>query len=120
VVTLNEGIKQIEELSIKKGWGNNPATKIYYAMIELGEAGDTWKHRNDPAYLKEKLGITLEQVPGAVAEELIDTIIYCLHGLRCIGIYDGDKIFADKMEVNEGRNRIYVDDMEIEDYRRAF
>ena len=108
--TLNEGIKLIRGLADEKGWDNDIATKIYYGMIELGEAGDTWKHRGDPDYLKEKLGITPEEVPSAVAEELIDTILYCLHGFSCIGIHNADELFEIKMGINKLRNRIYLDD----------
>ena len=108
--TLNDGINIIKALGDEKGWDNDIATKIYYGMIELAEAGDTWKHRGDPDYLKEKLGITPEEVPGAVAEELIDTILYCLHGFSCIGIYNADELFDIKMGINKLRNRIYLDD----------
>jgi len=108
--TLNEGIKRITKLANEKGWGHDIATKIYYGMIELGEAGDTWKHRDDPDYLMEKLGITPEQVPEAVAEELIDTILYCLHAFSCIDYWDADSLFDKKMGTNKERNRIYTDD----------
>lgn len=110
MVTLNEGLRQIAKLADEKGWGEDVATKIYYGMIELGEAGDIWKHRGDFFYL-QKIGLTLEQVNDAVAEELIDTILYCLHGLHCIEFYDPDWLFDHKMEINKERNRIYNDDV---------
>lgn len=109
MVTLNEGLRKISELAERKKWGQDIATKIYYAMIELGEAGDIWKHRGDFFYL-QKIGLTPAQVNDAVAEELIDTILYCLHGLHCIGFYDPDWLFDYKMEINEKRDRIYNDD----------
>lgn len=111
--TLDEAKKLIGELAEKKGWGSDPATKIYYAMIELGEAGDVWKHREDLEYLSE-LGLTQQEVPYAVAEELIDALFYCLHGLMCIDPdISADDLFMMKLRVNEGRGRIYVDDKEM-------
>ena len=115
--TLDEGIKIISTLADKKGWGEDVATKIYYGMIELGEAGDLWKHREDLDYLK-KIGISPEQVKDAIAEELIDTILYCLHGFHCIGLYDADRRFHEKMGINEKRNRIYADDNRISSLNR--
>jgi len=109
MVTLNRGIQRITELADEKGWANDIATKIYYAMIELGEAGDIWKHRDDEKYLAD-IGITREGVPAAVAEELIDTILYCLHGFACIGFWDANHLFEEKMKVNKERERIYADD----------
>lgn len=113
MVTLNEGIKRIQTLGDIKGWGNDVATKIYYAIIELAEAGDAWKHRDDEGYLKNELGITKEQLPEHMAEEFIDAILYCLHGFHCIGFYDADYMFDCKMEKNKKRNRVYTDDTMI-------
>ncbi len=111
--TFDEAKKLISELAKKKGWGSDPATKIYYAMIELGEAGDVWKHRDDPKYLSE-MDLTQEQVPQAVAIELIDALFYCLHGLLCIDpSISADKLFMTKLAINESRKRTYVDDMEV-------
>ena len=107
--TLNEGIEQITAMALEKGWDHDIATKIYYAMIELAEAGDLWKHREDIKYLKER-GLTPEQVPEAVGVELIDAILYCMHGFSCIGITDADSLLDRKMKVNGARNRIYADD----------
>ena len=111
MVTLNDGIRRITALADEKEWGNDIAIKIYYAMIELGEAGDIWKHRDDEKYLAD-IGITREGVPTAVAEELIDTIIYCLHGFSCIGFWDADYLFDMKMKINKERKRIYTDDVQ--------
>jgi len=114
MVTLNDGIRRISQLADEKDWDNDIATKIYYGMIELGEAGDIWKHRGDKKHLKEKLGITPEQVVDAIAEELIDAILYCLHGFRCIEFYDADYLFDEKMKTNQKRNRVYLDDARIQ------
>ncbi len=108
--TLNDGILQMQKLADEKGWGDDIATKLYYAMIELAEAGDAWKHRADEKYLKDELGITKEELPGYMAEELIDAIKYCLHGFSCLGYYEADEMFDYKMQKNIKRNRIYVDD----------
>lgn len=111
MVTLNEGIRAIAEMANEKGWGNDIATKIYYGMIELAEAGDAWKHRDDEKYLLEELGITKDQLPEYIAEELIDCILYCFHGFHCIGFYDADYMYEYKMKKNQNRNRIYTDDV---------
>lgn len=108
--TLNDGIKQMKKIGDIKGWGEDVATKIYYGMIELAEAGDAWKHRDDPNYLLQELGITRDELELYMAEEFIDTIKYCLHGLHCIGISEADEMFDYKMEKNLARNRIYADD----------
>ncbi len=108
--TLDEAKKLIRELAEDKGWGTNPATKIYYAMIELGEAGDLWKHRDDHDYLL-RLGLTPKDVPHAVGIELIDAIFYCLHGMLCIDPdISVDAMFMSKLKVNIERKRIYADD----------
>ncbi len=112
MTTLDEAKKLISGLAEKKGWGTDPATKIYYAMIELGEAGDLWKHRDDHNYLLS-LGLAPDEVPFAVAMELIDTIFYCLHGLVCIDPdMSADALFMSKLRVNKERERVYTDDME--------
>jgi len=104
----------IAELAEEKGWGCDVSTKIYYAMIELGEAGDIWKHREDKEYLKN---LKIPNVYGtvfelAVAEELIDTIFYCLHALYCLNpSLNVDQLFEYKFNVNTKRNRFYADDM---------
>ena len=113
MVTLNEGIKQIAEMGDQKKWDTNIATKIYYAMIELSEAGDAWKHRDDEDYLKTELKITKDQLPEYIAEELIDCILYCLHGFHCIGFFDADYMYDKKMKINQNRNRVYADDTTI-------
>lgn len=94
--------------SDRKGWGRDVATKIYYAMIELGEAGDAWKHRGDKEYLKNA---GIENLVEHMKMEFIDTILYCINGLYCLDeMVDIDKLVLDKMTVNENRNRIYIDD----------
>lgn len=107
--TLNEALRQISKLAKEKGWGTDVATKIYYGMIEFAEGGDIWKHREDHEYLKS-IGVDPDKVVDAVAEELIDAILYALHGLNCIGFYDADWLFDYKMNKNIKRKRIYADD----------
>ena len=109
MVTLNEGIREIGTLAYLKGWGRDPANKIYYGMIEFAEAGDIWKHREDENWLKEK-GIDPNKIVDAIAEELIDAILYALDCFNCIGFLDADSMFIYKMKKNVDRNRVYADD----------
>ena len=110
--TLDEAKKLVSELAERKEWGTDPATKIYHAMIELGEAGDLWKHRNDHTYLLS-LGLTSEEVPFAVAMELVDAIFHCLHGMLCIDPdMSADALFMSKLKVDRDRERTYEDGME--------
>jgi len=111
MVTLNEGIKIIHELSNLKGWNRNVDTKIYYAILELGEAGNAWKHRDNSKVLMKDYGITPNEVPRFVANEIIDTFQFLFDGLHCLGIYDADKLFEEKVEVILNRNRIYPDNV---------
>ena len=107
--TLDECKKLIWDLAKQKKWSSDPERKIYYSILELAEAGDIWKHRDDPDYLKE---IKVTDINLAIAEELIDTIYYCLHCLMCIDpSISADEVFKSKHEINEKRNRIYADDM---------
>lgn len=106
--TLNEYKKMHMEQATRKGWGRDVATKIYYAMIELGEAGDAWKHRGDEDYL---VNAGIDDMKLHMKMEFIDTILYCINGLYCLDEYvDIDRLMVDKMKVNEERERIYVDD----------
>ena len=109
--TLDECKELIWQLGEEKGWGKEVATKIYYGMIELGEAGDLWKHREDWDYLKS-IGIEDEaDLENHMAMEFIDTIFYCLHALRCLNPYlSVDEIFLSKFDINVRRNRVYADD----------
>jgi len=108
--TLNEAMCRIADLGNTKGWGKEIDTKIYYAMIELAEGGAAWKHRGDPGYLMDELGITIDELPEYIGEELIDTIFYCLHAFYCLGLTNADAMFEYKMNKNIKRSRVYVDD----------
>lgn len=115
--SLNEAKNKIIELANKFGWGRSRehvATKIYYAMIELGEAGDAWKHRDDPEWLKQKLNINNDaELTKHVAEELIDAIFYCLNGVYCLDPnINVDQEFDRKWNINLNRGRIYMDDQQ--------
>jgi len=115
MVTLNEGIKVINELSNLKGWNRNVDTKIYYAILELGEAGNAWKHRDNPKILMKDYGITPDDVPRFVANEIIDTFQFLFDCLHCLGIYNADELFNEKIEVILNRNRIYPDNVRKEE-----
>ena len=115
--TLNEARDKIIELAKQFGWGiskDHVATKIFYAMIELGEAGDAWKHRGDREWLKQELHLSTEQdLTSHVAEELIDAIFYCLNGIYCLDSQiDIDREFNKKWDKNLQRGRTYIDDHE--------
>lgn len=114
---LNEAKERVIELARKFGWGTSRehvATKIYYAMIELGEAGDAWKHRDDEEWLRRELNIhTEEELTKHVAEELTDAIFYCLNGIYCLDPnIDVDREFDRKWRTNLERGRTYIDDQE--------
>ena len=70
--TLQEAKMKVQELVVAKGFGNKPEdipSKLLFAFIELGEAGDSWK-KGKP---------TEETI-----EELIDVIFYVLDASRLI------------------------------------
>lgn len=113
--TLNQAKEKIIKLAKKFGWGisrAHVATKIYYAMIELGEAGDAWKHRNDKEWLKQELNISTEkELNMHMVEELIDAIFYCLNGIYCLDPnIDVDQEFERKWRINLERKRTYIND----------
>lgn len=115
--TLDEAKDKVVELANMFGWGvsrRHVATKIYYAMIELAEAGDVWKHRGDKRWLMREMSISSEEeLARHVIEELIDTIFYCLNGIYCLNPdTDVDSEFERKWRVNLERGRTYVDDHE--------
>ena len=115
--TLEEAKANVIELAKKFGWGTKKehvATKIYYAMIELGEAGDAWKHRGDKEWLKRELNVTSEEeLAKHITEEFIDTIFYCLNGIYCLNPnIDVDQEFEKKRKINLQRGRTYIDDNE--------
>jgi NTP pyrophosphatase (non-canonical NTP hydrolase) len=115
--TLNEAKDKVIDLAKRFGWGisrEHVGTKIFYAIIELGEAGDAWKHRGDKEWLKRELNVsTDEELTTHVAEEFIDTIFYCLNGLYCLDpALDVDEAFDRKWQINLARGRTYVDDYE--------
>ena len=67
---LEEMKKEIENLVVEKGLYNRPEDvpkKLFFAFIELGEAGDNWKK-----------GRSEEEI----AEKLIDVIFYVLDASR--------------------------------------
>ena len=115
--SFDEAKCKVIELAKMFGWGisrEHVATKIFYALIELGEAGDAWKHRGDKEWLKQKLDIaTEEELTKHVAEELVDAIFYCLNGIYCLDpSIDVDKEFDRKWRINLERGRTYQDDRE--------
>ena len=129
MTSFREAMLSIKKLGEKFGWGRDPSTKIYYAMIELAEAGDAWKHRGDLKWMKSQpwfkqpeiihskgssFGVTTNIDYGLgdhMLEELMDAIFYCLDAMSCINPYKNpDDIFELVWEKNNSRNRVYVDD----------
>lgn len=115
--TLDEAKNMVVKLAQRFGWGisrKHVATKIFYAILELGEAGDAWKHRGDMEWLKRELGISSEEeLIRHVAEELIDAIFYCLNGIYCLDpSISVDEEFDRKWRINLKRGRTYIDDQE--------
>lgn len=127
--SFKEAMLRIAELGKKFGWGRDPSIKIYYAMIELAEAGDAWKHRGDLEWMKKQewykkpeyvnpgghsMGYTKNIDFGLgdhMLEELMDAIFYCLDAMHCINPYkDPDEIFELVWEKDNSRKRTYVDD----------
>ena len=107
-IDLNMYKRIHQQQSERKNWGKDVGTKIFYGMIELGEAGDAWKHRGDPKYL-EAAGI--ENLNEHIKMEFIDTMLYCINALYCLDPdVDIDKMLQEKFKVNENRKRIYSDD----------
>lgn len=94
--SLEEAKKKVEELVVKKGFGNTPdeiANKLLFAFIELGEAGDSWK-KGKPT--------------DETIEELIDVIFYVLDASRLIAPDANlDEVFDKKWAKNMGRGFQY-------------
>ena len=89
---LEEMKTEIEKLVLEKGFYNKPEDipkKLLFALIELGEASDSWKKGK----AQEK-----------IAEELIDVIFYVLDASRlaCPTI-NLDQMFQQKLEQNKSR-----------------
>jgi len=112
---LDECKHLISQLAEQLGWGNNInhfQTKLWYAVIELCEAGNLWKHRGNPEHLAVYYGIeNEEQFKKKLTEEVIDAIFYCLHALHCLDpTINPDAEFNRKFRINLNRRRAYIDD----------
>ena len=95
--------RMVIELEETKGWGKDPATKIYYAILELAEAGNLWKHRLNKRFSRK-----------AVIEELIDAVFYIVETAHHIDPeIDLDLLFLEKYQKNLSRERLYPDDREV-------
>ena len=94
--TLQAAKRKVEELVVKKGFGNTTdeiPNKLLFAFIELGEAGDSWK-KGRPAH--------------ETIEELIDVIFYVLDASRLIAPdADLDEVFEKKWAKNMNRGYQY-------------
>jgi NTP pyrophosphatase (non-canonical NTP hydrolase) len=96
VPSLEEAKRKVADLVVAKGFGNTPSeipTKLLFAFIELGEAGDSWK-KGKP---------TEETI-----EELIDVMFYVLDASRLIAPDANlDEAFERKWRKNMGRPHQY-------------
>ena len=92
VPSLEEAKRKVGELVVAKGFGNSPdevPSKLLFAFIELGEAGDSWKK-----------GRPNEET----IEELIDVIFYVLDASRLVSPGANlDEVFERKLAKNFGR-----------------
>ena len=92
--------KRVVELERIKGWGSDVGIKIYYAILELAEAGQIWKHRENKDFDSK-----------ALVEELIDAFFYILEAAYHVDPnIDLDTMFDYKFDLNLRRNRVYPDD----------
>ncbi len=94
--SLQEARRKVGELVVAKGFGNTEKdipSKLLFAFIELGEAGDSWK-KGKPKH--------------ETIEELIDVIFYVLDASRLIDPeVDMDREFEKKWAKNMGRPHQY-------------
>ncbi len=94
--TFEEAKRKVGELVVAKGFGNDKKeipSKLLFAFIELGEAGDSWK-KGEPT--------------SKTIEELIDVIFYVLDSARLIDPRANlDKVFEKKLAKNFGRPHRY-------------
>lgn len=110
-MNLNEMRNEIDRLVKQKGWGNNYyffPFKLFYAMLELSEAGEMWKKGKDTWQNGKWKNKSQKEWEAKLAEELIDVIFYILDASRlaCSNI-DMDKIFEYKLEKNFNRKYQY-------------
>lgn len=98
--TLEECKTKVGELVLAKGFGNSPADfplKLFFAFIELGEAGDNWK--KGPKKFESE-----QAFKEATAEEIIDVIFYALDAARVrFPEIDMDAAFEKKWAKNMNR-----------------
>jgi NTP pyrophosphatase (non-canonical NTP hydrolase) len=92
MVSLEEAKRKVAELVLAKGFGNTPddiSSKLLFAFIELGEAGDSWK-KGKPT--------------DETIEELVDVIFYILDASRLIAPEANmDEVFEKKWAKNMSR-----------------
>lgn len=99
-MNLEEMKTQIGLLVKEKGFGDTEDTfpqKLFFAFIELAEAGDNWKKQY-------KKFTSKDEYQKATAEELIDVIFYVLDAAR-VGLnhINMDEMFEYKLNKNHNR-----------------
>lgn len=110
-MTLEQMRKEIGELIKQKGWGNNYyffPFKLFYAMLELAEAGEMWKKGKNRWQYEKWKNVTQKEWEDKIAEQLIDVIIYILDASR-LGCPNSnmDKVFEEKLKKNFSRKYKY-------------
>jgi len=112
--TFEEAKAGIGKLVATKGFGNTPADfehKLFFAFLELGEAGDLWKKGPEKALNKGKPFASKDEWEDALAEELIDVIFYVFDGARVlIPNKNLDEVFNKKFAKNMTRPHRYGED----------
>jgi len=105
--TLEECKKLVISLEKELGWGTDINLKLLYAIVEIAEAIQIYKHRE--RLLKE--GKLLYEISNDMIEELIDAIFYIIHACYHINKHaDLDVFFKYKYNKNLKRRRSYLDD----------
>ena len=106
--------RQIGELVKVKGFGNTSADfehKLFFAFLELGEAGDLWKKGPEKALNKGQPFASKEEWEDALVEELIDVMFYVIDGARVLMPGKNlDEAFEKKLTKNWGRPHRYGED----------
>ena len=112
--TLKECMKAIRVLVKEKGHEDNLDDffkKLFFAIIELGEAGDIWKKHGFGKMIEHKGETVLSET--IIAEELIDVMFYVLdafglmHRDASCKVLSPDEVFLKKLEKNMGREFRY-------------
>jgi len=111
---LEEMKREVINLKLVKGFGNNATEKLLWAFSELGELTDMHKKGVSKWYISDKKAMTLrkfktlKEFQHAKAIELIDVIFYLLDYASCeFEDINLDEVFAEKLALNLKRDIKY-------------